>query len=439
MRSRLGLALVVAAVLCGACSSSSDDDATPTTQPPSTTAAASSTTESTSLPDTTAVTTTTEAGPTLTEIELDASPSGRPVDGAAASPIWSDVVRSLDDYMAIHDIGAGTLAISVDGELVLEVGLGWRDRDRTEPLSRDAAFRVASVTKPYTKALAMEMIDAGAVDPFAQVLCTAPGQTCLLDETARAVGPITPELAAIDLYALLDHTAGFDRDRFLDPMFAPLLVSAELDLEPVDTLPDVDDVVAWLLSQPLQFSPGERFAYSNVGYAVAGAALEASAGSDYATLLGEYVLGPVGADTVSLGRSLPADRRADEVEYRCDFDESFNVFDPTGPGVCDADGGFHLEAMDAHGGLIAPVGAVVEFLDDFCVDGARNGEFGCGGQWHDGSLPGTYAIARNFGRVNYSVLFNQRSAGSGSQFNYVDLVDVLDSAITDALGESPLG
>ena len=114
------------------------------------------------------------------------------------------------------------------------------------------------------------------------------------------------------------------------------------------------------------------------------------------------------------------------------------MFDPTGPDVCDADGGFHLEAMDAHGGLIAPVGAVVEFLDDFCVAGARNGEFGCGDQWHDGSLPGTYAIGRNFGRVNYSVLFNQRSAGSGSQFNYVDLVDVLDSAITDALGESPL-
>ncbi len=444
MTLRRALAITAIALLMNACSGSSDATAPTTTRAAATTtttdspADGSTTTTTIPVPTTTAPTTTTAPETALTEIELAVSASDRPVDGAAASPIWADVVRSLDEYMERHDIGAGTLTISLDGEPALEVALGWRDLARTEALDRDAAFRVASVTKPYTKALAMEMIAAGAIDPFAQVLCVRPSDECVLDETDRATGEIDERLADIDLYDLLDHVGGFDRQQFLDPMFAPLLISDELGLEPVDTLPELDDVIAWLLTQPLQHQPGERFAYSNVGYALAGAALETAGDDDYLTLLQQYVLGPTGTEQVSLGSMAPVDRRADEVEYRCDDADAFNVFDPSGPGGCDADVGFVIELMDAHGGLVASAPAVVEFLDDFCVDGSRNGEFGCGSQWHDGSLPGTYAIARNFGRVNYSVLFNQRSAGSGSQFNYVDLVDVLDVAITDALGESPL-
>lgn len=426
---RLGtvlLALVVAAA-CGA--SVAEDLSTSSTavEPTSATTAAEETTTTTE-----ALTTTTVA-PT---IDLATVSADRPVDGWAADEVWFVVVEQLAVELDARDIGAGALAVSVDGVPVLEVGLGWRDLERTEPLAADAAFRLASVTKPYTMALADELVADGVLGFDDQVFCTpASSGPCLLDLTddvAAAEGELDgafdERVADITFGQLIDHTAGWDRNVSLDPMFAPLLVQFELG---IDELPTIRQTVTWLLAQPLDHDPGTTYAYSNVGYAVAGLAMEEATGRDYLDLLQEHVLGTRGVEAISVGRTLPPDRRADEVAYECAEGMMLDLFDPTRD-VCWPDGGFHLEAMEAHGALVGPAGAVLEHLDRYCVPGYPNDQPGvCGDNWFTGSLPGTFAIARNVGRVNWVLLVNRRTHADGSGVDYPEFVELLDLAIGD--------
>ncbi len=387
-------------------------------------------------PTTTIAVTTTEAGTSSTtaveRVDLvTALDTDRPVEGAVADASWVPVVEAFEDFAAQRDIGAATLAVAVEGQPTALVALGWSDLDRTEPLSIDARYRLASVTKPYTRALALELEAQGLIDLDRQVFCT-PGRSgdCLLDLVAEAaeVGrPVLDEMADITVRHLIDHTAGFDSSATLDPMFAPLLIQFDLGIE---GLPVERDVATWMLGEPLVHTPGEVYAYSNVGYLLAGLAMEEATGSGYLDLLRTHV---DASDALVLGASLPADRAADEVEYACDEGLTVDVFDVEGPEVCWADGGFHLEAMTAHGRLVAPVSEVLAFLIRRCVDGVAN--LGGCNAWHDGSLSGNYAVARNFGRVDYVVLFNQRRDPEHPGFGYADVVDTLDAAILTAVGD----
>lgn len=380
-------------------------------------------------------TTTTENEPVTTtapDVDLDALvSSGRPVDGSVAGPDWATLVAFFDGYVAERDIGAAVLAVAVDGEPQVTVALGWSDLARTEQLTTDARFRLASVTKPFTKALAMQMAADGLIDLDAQAFCTPERRDdCVIDvvdDAALSGRPVREEMADITVRDLLDHTAGFDSQVTLDPMFAPLLVSADLG---VDGLPLERETATWIAGEPLVHEPGAVYAYSNVGYLSAGLALEEAGGAPYLDLLRTHL--GVGNDVI-IGSSLPAGRAADEVEYACDEGATINLFDTAGPDTCWADGGFHLEAMTAHGALVASADDVLSFLDAHCIDGFDNTRT-CDG-WHDGSLPGTYTVARNMGRVDYVVLFNQRTSEGRNDVGYPDVVAELDRAVEAVIGD----
>ncbi len=433
---RRGIALLLGALtLAAACGGSGDGTTTPPTIG----------TSETTLPvieettttggdeaggsDDDATTTVDDADPTGTTIAEVSLPSdtssGRPLDGTTTGSEWLPLLDTFDGYVAERDIGAAVLAVSVDGEPVATYALGWRDLARTEALTVDTPFRLASVTKPYTRALALELATLELVELDEPVFCTPTRRDgCLVDvvDTAAAAGrEVREEMGAITLRHLIDHTAGFDSGATLDPMFTPLLVGADLGL---DGLPTEAETAAWTLGEPLTHTPGETYAYSNVGYLAAGLALENATGDDYLSLLRRHL--DVG-DDLALGTTRPAARAAGEVEYACDEGLAIDLFDPAGSDVCWADGGFNLDAMTAHGRLVAPASEVLDFLRLRCIDGLAN--VGSCDAWHDGSLSGTYTVARNYGRVDYVVLFNQRRDDAHPGFGYTDVVPTLDAAI----------
>lgn len=417
---------------CGGSSSDADSAGTAARASSTTVAATTSTTAegaTTTVTSTTAAPTTT-AAPAPTAIEVaEATDLTRPAEGTIADTQWAQSVASFERYVVERDIGAAVLAIAVDGEPVVEVALGWSDLERTQPLHVDSSFRVASVTKPFTRALALRLASEGRIDLDSQVICTpGAGEDCIIDVVAQSEAAgrsVNEQLSQITLRQLLDHTAGFDRDLSFDPMFAPLLVAADMGL---DGLPDESDMVAWALAEPLSHTPGEVYSYSNLGYLIAGSAIETHTGTSYIDLLHDY-LGV--SDDIVLGSTLPTRRQPGEVQYGCNEGLFLNVFDPEGPEVCWPDGGFNLEAMTAHGRLVAPASAVLDFLAAYCTDGGPNDGF-CDG-WHDGSLPGTYAIARNFGRIDYVVLLNERTDPNQTTYGFVDLVAEIDAWVTQVV------
>jgi CubicO group peptidase (beta-lactamase class C family) len=182
------------------------------------------------------------------------------------------------------------------------------------------------------------------------------------------------------------------------------------------------DIIRYMAGQPLQFTPGTQTAYSNFGYCVLGRVIEKVTGQSYLAYVRGAILAPLGIKDVALGRTLPKDGSPRE-PYYADFTTGLSVFDRADKEVPAPDGGFYLEAMDSHGGLIASAEDLVRFLRAYWLSGKPRGPKETAGFCFFGILPGTFAMAleRPDG-VNIAVLFNQRRDLSGLKYEDIEKV-----------------
>jgi CubicO group peptidase (beta-lactamase class C family) len=364
-------------------------------------------------------------------------PNTIPMTGTAV-PELASFDRVITDLMKKWGIPGGAIAVVKDGRLVLARGYGYADVDAKTPVAPDALFRIASVSKPITSVAVLRLAEEGRLDLEANAFAMLPGLTPPPGATVDA------RLDAITIRQLLTHLGGWDRDRSFDPMFRATQIAAALG---TPAPASVESVIRYMRGQPLDFTPGERYAYSNFGYAVLGRVIEQVTGQGYGVYVTDAVLRPMGITRMRLGRSLLQDRASGEVRYYDGGGTAASVF-PSGGQVPWPYGGFNLEAMDAHGGWIASVVDLTRFIT--AVDGlptradflrpetiermiarpptvwdASAFHYGAGwlvrpqqgNWWHNGSLPGTSSlIVRTGTGLAWAVLFNARSMVSGSTF-----------------------
>ena len=116
-----------------------------------------------------------------------------------------------------------------------------------------------------------------------------------------------------------------------------------------------------MLGKPLDFAPGERYAYSNYGYCLLGRVIEKVTGMAYEKYVQQNVLAPVGVTAMSIGATRLGGRKENEVRY---YDprvgDSVFAKDLNSP-VPQPYGAWHLEAMDSHGAWIASASDLVRF------------------------------------------------------------------------------
>lgn len=175
-------------------------------------------------------------------------------------------------FCAEHARLAGTgaaLAVGERGALRFVATAGDACRGGPE-VDADTRFRLGSITKLLTAALALTLVDDDLLD---------------LD---APVAPLVPELAgedprasAITLRQLLQHTAGLP-----DP--------------PPQALGADDDWPMQLGAAPLWSDPGALWSYSSAGYALAGLALERRTDVPFASLLTDRLLAPLGLGRVTV-------------------------------------------------------------------------------------------------------------------------------------------
>lgn len=153
------------------------------------------------------------------------------------------------------------------------------------PLARHghdpAAFvEIGSLTKVLTGTVLVRMVRAGLLG---------------LDDAVEQWLP-TPPGSGITLRNLADHTSGLPR---LPPGLTGHDPYAAFD-------DDALQAVLGRLGEVAVRPPGQEAEYSNLGYAVLGAALVSAAGQPYEELVREHVLTPLGVDEVTAHP--PADR-----------------------------------------------------------------------------------------------------------------------------------
>lgn len=334
-------------------------------------------------------------------------------------------------FMASQDIPGAIFALSRNGELLAQGGYGWKDRDRTEPMPGDARMRIASLTKPVVAAAVHELVRDGLLSMEDHAFNLGqPGGGILL------VNPF-PELsdsrlARVTVRHLLDHSAGWDRAIAGDLTYHEVQVSEAMEL---NGTPGRVNLLNYILGQPLQFSPGQRIAYSNIGYLAAGMIVEQVSGQDLMTFIHQRVMGPLGVrkDEYLQGATFPENQHPLEPFYHAPA-RVVNVFDPTGPLVEQPYGGWDHEMRIGQGGHISTASALVAFLNKWYVAGPNIGTpipSNAGSRWrwnHQGSLPGTSAVARQRGDgISYAVVFNKRNSS-----NYGAQVQSIIDAMLDA-------
>jgi CubicO group peptidase (beta-lactamase class C family) len=153
----------------------------------------------------------------------------------------------------------GSVLVAQNGKALLNAGYGWADLEWQIPNSPTTRFQIASVTKQFTAASILLLEDRGKLktdDPVKKYLPEAPASW-----------------EKITIYHLLTMTSGIAPD------------AAKYDPGPPDRLVFLD--------KPLQFQPGEKWEYSNLGYEVLGYLLEKISGQTYADFLRENIFRPL--------------------------------------------------------------------------------------------------------------------------------------------------
>lgn len=202
--------------------------------------------------------------------------------GSAATAQDAKISAALQPFVDSHSLaGAVTLVASKDKVLSLEA-IGSADIEAKKPMTTDAIFWIASMSKPITGTALMLLVDEGKVnvdDPVEKHLPEFRGQMVAVyqdDSTKLLKRPKHP----ITVKNVLTHTSGLP--------FATAVERPTLDL-----LPLREAVLSYALT-PLEFEPDTKYRYSNAGINTAGRIIEVVTGQSYEQFLEERLFKPLG-------------------------------------------------------------------------------------------------------------------------------------------------
>ncbi len=392
-----------------------------------------------------------------------------PLTGAAA-PQLAPFDKLLTAFLAEHKVPGAALAVTRNGKLVHARGYGFADVEKKRPIEPAALFRIASISKPLTAVAVMRLVDQGKVkldDPVLKYVRLKPH----LENGSE----LDPRWKSITVRHCLQHTGGWDRQKSYDPIGVPRRIADTLGTKP--PVPH-DDVIRYMMGRKLDFDPGDRYAYSNLGYLLLGRVIETASGEKYEKHVRRKVLKPLGITTTQLGRVLPENRAKGEVLYY-DAKRATGIclYSPrAGQKVPFPDGAANFEAYEAHGGWIASAIDLVRFasaLDDpkRCpilsaaaiaemwkrpsgaagFEGAEPkpvyyglgwnvrpvGNTGRANTWHSGLNSGTSTIlVRRHDGLNWAVLFNSDRNPDGKVLS--GIIDPLVHEAADVVKEWPV-
>ncbi|HEX6574640.1 MAG TPA: serine hydrolase domain-containing protein [Gemmatimonadaceae bacterium] len=383
-------------------------------------------------------------------------------------PITGTLVPGMTSYdetisalMKKWKVPGGAVAVLYNGRLVYARGFGYSDVENKTPVQPDALFRIASVSKTFTSAAIMTLVGEGKlsfddpVAPFVDYLAPAAGAT------------VDPRWEQITIRNLLNHTGGWDRGKpngGFDPIDRTLEAAAEMGA-PSPASPET--LIRWMKGKPLDFNPGEKFAYSNFGYIILGRVIERLTGMPYKDYVRTRVLEPAGAKRTQQGKSRMSDALPGEVKYYWPGSATVNF--PMVPSVFPGEGlvpinygGYYFEVGDASGAWVSSTVDLLRFLS--AIDGRPTRPDILSGQliaqmtgsgaplcpnnacyyaagwmvgpvqgdanwWHGGDLPSTVSfLLRSYNNYSWAAVFNTNPTLATGAFD-----NELDVALWDAL------
>ena len=355
----------------------------------------------------------------------------------SSNPSMASVDSIITDFLTSKKIKGASVAITKDSKLIYAKGFGWADEENEINVEPRHVFRIASVSKLITAVTIMKIIEEGRIGINDQVF----GKEGILNDPIY-LNYNDKRIEEITILNLLNHTSGWNNKKE-DPLFQSLTIARKMNVKPPA---DIETIIQYYLQQDLTYNPGDKYCYSNFGYAVLGEVIEKVTGMDYEDYVQFAILHPLGIYDMHVGKSLFKDRFQNEVCYyvqgkdsRCySFDDSVEL-------RSQVYGANNIELLSAAGGWVASAPELIKFI--VAIDGfpgkpdilsdetirlmtkankrtkkliGWRGTDGYGTWWRTGTLTGTSAlIIRNKNGISWVVLMNTSTKGKSRIHNEV--------------------
>lgn len=223
-----------------------------------------------------------------------ATPASEPALQGFSPERLARVAEVMRERVAAGRMPGGVLLIARDGEVVLEEAIGVLDPKTSAPMSKDAIFRIHSMTKPIVSAAVMMLVEEGKVQLTDVASKYFPELKTLHVgvEKARpdgsAVLELVPAQREMTVHDLLRHTSGLTYGIFGKSLVKDVYLKENVDARDVTS----DELIARLAKVPLHYQPGTTWEYSR-STDVLGVLVERVSGQSLDVFLEQRILGPL--------------------------------------------------------------------------------------------------------------------------------------------------
>ncbi len=187
-------------------------------------------------------------------------------------------IESFLQEMVDDEHFSGVALVMQEGRVVHAKGYGAATEGH--PNNVDTAFHVASITKQFTAAAILQLVERGELDLKSPINDHLPEDYRSSTWEAVTVHHLLSHSSGIPDYAgtrdYYEIVAGFATDRTVDGMITEAMV------------------------KPLEFPSGSRYAYSNLGYTLLGQIIEHVSGISYDEYLEANILAPMSMVSTSI-------------------------------------------------------------------------------------------------------------------------------------------
>ncbi len=222
-------------------------------------------------------------------------PTAKPESVGMSSKKLQHITKMFQMEVDKGAIPGAIIQINRNGKLVYTSVVGFKDKSKNEPLTKDSIFRIYSMTKPLASIAAMQLVEEGRMqltDPISKFLPEFKDMQVSVPKT-DSKGEISydtvPALKPITVQDLLRHTSGIAYPEITkNPIIKKAYINGGLyvaegtDYDQRRLSPK--EFVAAVASSPLSTQPGTNWEYS-MSVDVLGRVIEAVSGQR----LGEYL------------------------------------------------------------------------------------------------------------------------------------------------------
>jgi D-alanyl-D-alanine carboxypeptidase len=200
--------------------------------------------------------------------------AGMHLSAAAQSANLSDeslavaVNEMLEKTYKPDEPGASVIVVR-DGKVILRKGYGKANMELGVPIEPDMVFRIGSITKQFTAVAILMLAEQGKLS--------------LEDDITKFLPDYPTNGQKITVEHLLTHTSGIKSYTSLP----------EWQTQWRKDIP-ISELIGIFKDKPMDFAPGEKWAYNNSAYVLLGAVIEKASGQSYPDFIEKNIFAPLG-------------------------------------------------------------------------------------------------------------------------------------------------